>query len=130
MLSRRTVLRTVPVGFSGALAGCPSMVEGGPEGSADLVLVNETDSPVTASLTVTDASGATLLSETFDVPVVEGHGRPNTSIEDLFETNGQYAISVAVQDGPSTTTELTVRSTQDDADMHQIYLEDDRIEFS
>ncbi|RKD97979.1 hypothetical protein [Halopiger aswanensis] len=130
MSSRRTVLYTFATGATGVLAGCSAAVEGGPEGSADLILVNETQSPVTVTLAVTDESGGTLLSETFDVPVVEGHGRPNTPIEDVFETDGEYTISVAVRDGPSTTETLLVRATADDADMHQIYIENDGIEFS
>lgn len=130
MPSRRAVLRTSGLALAGSTVGCTAGIEGGPEGSDDLILVNETDTPVTADVTVTDESGSELLSETFDVPVVEGHGHPNTPIEDVFETDGRYTVVVSVHDGPSTTHELTVRSTDDDADMHQIYLEADRIEFS
>lgn len=130
MPSRRRLVRTFGIGAAVALAGCASTIEGGPEGSADLILVNDTDSPVTVSVTVTDEAGETLLSETYDVPVVEGHGRPNVEIADVFESDGRYTISVDVRDGPETTEELTVRSTTDDADMHQIYVEDETIEFS
>lgn len=127
--TRRTALKVV-AGVAAGLAGCSRTIEGGPEGSADLILVNETDSPVTVSLTVTDGAGATLHSGTHDVPVHEGHGDPDTPIEDVFETDGRYTVAVEVEDGPSATKELHVRSTQDDADLHQIYVEDDRIEFS
>lgn len=130
MPSRRSVLQSTAIVFTVGLAGCPSPIEGGPEGSADLILVNETDSPVSVSVSVTDESEATLLSEPFDVPVVEGHGEPGTRIADVFETDGQYTIAVDVEDGPSVSRELTVRSTADDADLHPIYVEADRIEFS
>lgn len=130
MPSRRSILQSSAIVFTAGLAGCPSPIEGGPEGSADLILVNETESPVSVTVTVTDESGATLLSETFDVPVAEGHGEPDTRIEDVFETDGQYTVAVDVEDGPSVARELTVRSTTDDADLHQIYIEADRVEFS
>lgn len=128
--TRRTALYSLAVGVAAGLAGCSRAIEGGPEGSADLILVNETNSPLTVSLTVTDGAGATLHSGTHDVPVNEGHGDPNTPIEDVFETDGRYTVTVEVEDGPSATKELHVRSTKDDADLHQIYVEDDRIEFS
>ncbi|WP_049923373.1 hypothetical protein [Halopiger djelfimassiliensis] len=130
MPSRRTVLRTVLIGTTSVFAGCSTAVEGGPEGSADIILVNDTQTPISASVTVVDESETALVSETFDVPVVEEHGQPNTPIEDVFETDGQYVITIAVDDGPSATKELPIRSTEDDADMHQIYIEEQRIEFS
>lgn len=75
-------------------------------------------------------SEAVLLSETFDVPVVEGHGDPNTPIDDVFETDGDYIVTVDVHSGLTATSELSIRSTENDADMHQIYIEEDDITFS
>ncbi|WP_148416069.1 hypothetical protein [Haloferax sp. KTX1] len=126
---RRTLLHYCGLATIVGLAGCAGFGTSS-AGAPDLVLVNQNDAPITVETTVTDATGETLVSTRLDVPVVEGHGRPNASIDNVFDTDGTYAVSVAVTDGPSATTELDVDGTAEDTDTHQVYFEGDEITFS
>ncbi|MEE6211086.1 hypothetical protein U3A55_13130 [Salarchaeum sp. III] len=128
-VSRRTFLQLGGVGAIASLAGC-SALSPSPEGSPDLVFVNQTENPVTIKATVTNDADDTLVSTQLEVPVVEGHGRPNATIENVFESDGQYTVTVDVTDGPSATETLDVTGTEDDSDTHQVYLDGDEITFS
>jgi|GEM_PF-4575133 len=128
-VSRRTFLQLGGVGAIASLAGCNALSPS-PEGTPDLIFVNQNENPVTINTTVTNNAGETLVSTQLDVPVVEGHGRPNASIENVFESDGQYTVSVDVTDGPSATEKLEVTGTEDDSDSQQVYLDGDEITFS
>ncbi|GAA0652210.1 hypothetical protein GCM10009019_14190 [Salarchaeum japonicum] len=95
-----------------------------------MIFVNQNENPVTIEAAVSNEAGETLVSMQLDVPVVEGHGRPNASIDNVFESDGQYTVSVDVTDGPSATETLEVTGTEDDSDSHQVYLDGDEIAFS
>lgn len=124
---RRTVLAGTAAGLLGGVAGCLSA---SPEGSSDLILINHNKNPVTATVTVTNSNGETLTSTELEVPVVERNTEPNTSIDDVFESDGQYTISVDITDGPSATGEFDVSGTDDDSDSHSIELDGSEITFS
>ncbi|SEV93127.1 hypothetical protein [Halobacterium jilantaiense] len=124
---RRTVLAGAATGLLGGIAGCLSA---SPEGSPDLVLINHNENPVTATVSVTNSNGETLTSTELEVPVVERNTEPNASIDDVFESDGQYTVSVDVTDGPSATEELDVTGTDDDSDSHSIELDGGEITFS
>ena len=113
--SRRTVVTGAVAGVAGSLAGCLSST---PEGSSDLVFLNHNETPVTIDVTVTDEAGETLVEKQLEVPVVERNTEPNATIDDVFESDGQYMVSVKVIDGPSATEQLDVTGTEDDSETH------------
>lgn len=127
VVGRRTVLAGATTSVLGGVAGCLSVT---PQGSSDLVFLNHNENPITVAVTVTDSSGETLVSTDLEVPVVKRNTEPNASIDDVFESDGQYTISVDVTDGPSATEELDVSGTDDDSDSHSIELDGSEITFS
>lgn len=124
---RRTVLGGTVAGLLGSVAGCLSA---SPEGSSDLVFINHTENPVTIDVTVTDEAGEILVERQLEVPVVQRNTEPNASIDDVFETDGQYTVVVNVTDGPSATEQLDVAGTEDDSDTYSVSLDGDEIAFS
>ena len=130
MTHRRTILQVCGAGILSTLTGCASLLSHPSENSPDIIVVNYHQSPVTVVVTVTDATGDLVVARRLDVPVAKGHGHPNAQIEDVFETDGLYTISIEVEGGLSATQELEIRTTATDADMHQIYLHTDEIVFS
>lgn len=126
-VSRRTVLTGAVAGVVGSLAGCLSST---PQGSSDLVFLNHNENPITIDVTVSNEAGETLIEEQLEVPVVERNTEPNASIDDVFETDGMYTVSVAVTNGPSATEELDVSGTEDDSDTHSVEIDGDEITFS
>jgi len=125
--SRRTVVTGAVAGVAGSLAGCLSST---PEGSSDLVFLNHNETPVTIDVTVTDEAGETLVEKQLEVPVVERNTEPNATIDDVFQSDGQYTVSVNVIDGPSATEQLDVTGTEDDSETHSVSIEGDEIIFS
>jgi len=125
--SRRRVITAVIAGVGGSLAGCLSAT---PEGSSDLIFLNHNENPITIDVTVTNEAGETLVEKQLEVPVVKRNTEPNASIDDVFESDGQYTVSVNVTDGPSATEELDVTGTDDDSDSHSIELDGSEITFS
>lgn len=126
-VSRRTVLTGAVAGVVGGLAGCLTTT---PQGSSDLVFLNHNENPVTINVTVTNEAGETLVERQLEVPVVERNTEPNASIDDVFESDGQYTVSVDVTDGPSATEQLDVSGTEDDSDTHSVEIDGDEIAFS
>lgn len=124
---RRTVLAGAATSILGGIAGCLSVT---PQGSSDLVFLNHNENPITVAVTVTDSSGQTLVSTDLEVPVVKRNTEPNASIDDVFEPDGQYTISVDVTNGPSATEELDVTGTADDSETHSVEIDGDEIKFS
>lgn len=124
---RRTVLSGTVAGLFGSMAGCLSA---SPEGSSDLVFINHNQNPVPIDVTVTDEAGETLVERQLEVPVVQRNTEPNASIDDVFETDGQYTVTVNVTDGPSATERLDVTGTEDDSDTHSVSLDGGEITFS
>jgi hypothetical protein len=124
---RRTVLTGAVAGVVGGLAGCLTTT---PQGSSDLVFLNHNENPVTIDVTVTTEAGETLVERQLEVPVVERNTEPNASIDDVFESDGQYTVSVNVTDGPSATEQLDVSGTEDDSETHSISIDGDEITFS
>lgn len=127
LVSRRTVLTGAVAGVVGGLAGCLTTT---PQGSSDLVFLNHNENPVTINVTVTNEAGETLVERQLEVPVVERNTEPNASIDDIFESDGQYTVSVDVTDGPSATEQLDVTGTEDDSETHSISIDGDEITFS
>jgi len=125
--SRRTVLAGTVAGVVGSLAGCLSST---PQGSPDLVFLNHNENPITIDVTVSDEDGETLVEKQLEVPVVKRNVEPNATIGDVFESDGQYTVSVDVADGPSATEELDVDGTADDSDTHSVEIDGDEIVFS
>lgn len=126
-VSRRTVLTGAVAGVVGGLAGCLTTT---PQGSSDLVFLTHNENPVTIDVTVTTEAGETLVERQLEVPVVERNTEPNASIDDVFESDGQYTVSVNVTDGPSATEQLDVTGTEDDSETHSISIDGDEITFS
>lgn len=125
--SRRTVLNGAVTGVVGSLAGCLSST---PQGSSDLVFLNHNENPITVDVTVTNEAGETLVEQQLEVPVVKRNTEPNASIDDVFESDGQYTVSVNVTDGPSATEQLDVTGTEDDSETHSVSIDGDEITFS
>lgn len=125
--SRRTVLTGAVAGVVGSLAGCLSST---PQGSSDLVFLNHNENPITVDVTVTNEAGETLVEQQLKVPVVKRNTEPNASIDDVFESDGQYTVSVNVTDGPSATEQLDVTGTEDDSETHSASIGGDEITFS
>jgi len=124
---RRAVLAGVTTGILGGIAGCLSAT---PQGSSDLVFLNHNENPITVAVTVIDSNDETLISTDLEVPVLERNTEPNASIDDIFESDGRYTISVDVTDGPSATEELDVTGTVDDSETHSVEIDGDEIVFS
>lgn len=125
--SRRRVITGVIAGVGGSLAGCLSAT---PEGSSDLVFLNHNENPITIDVTVTNEAGETLVEKQLEVPVVKRNTEPNAAIDDVFESDGQYTVSVDVTDGPSATEQLDVTGTEDDSETHSVSIDGDEITFS
>jgi len=125
--SRRRVITAVIAGVGGSLAGCLSAT---PEGSSDLIFLNHNENPITIDVTVTNEAGETLVEKQLEVPVVKRNTEPNASIDDVFESDGQYTVSVNVTDGPSATEQLDITGTEDDSETHSVSIDGDEITFS
>lgn len=125
--SRRRVITGVIAGVGGSLAGCLSAT---PEGSSDLVFLNHNENPITIDVTVTNEAGETLVEKQLEVPVVKRNTEPNAAIDDVFESDGQYTVSVDATDGPSATEQLDVTGTEDDSETHSVSIDGDEITFS
>jgi len=125
--SRRTVITGAVAGVVGSLAGCLSST---PQGSSDLVFLNHNENPITIGVTVTNEAGETIVEKQLEVPVVKRNTEPNATIDDVFESDGQYTVSVDVTDGPSATEQLDVTGTEDDSETHSVSIEGDEITFS
>ncbi|CQH64265.1 uncharacterized protein HHUB_4339 (plasmid) [Halobacterium hubeiense] len=125
--SRRRVITAVIAGVGGSLAGCLSAT---PEGSSDLIFLNHNENPITIDVTVTNEAGEALVEKQLEVPVVKRNTEPNASIDDVFESDGQYTVSVNVTDGPSATEQLDITGTEDDSETHSVSIDGDEITFS
>lgn len=88
---RRTLAATVAAATI-PLAGCSDFLEYSP----DVVVFNRTDEEVTADVTLSDADGERLLSETATIEPSEA-----SEHDDVLPSSGQVTLSVAVEGGPS-----------------------------
>lgn len=120
--SRRSVFRAVTVTSLPFLAGCSDFTEflGGNPG--EVTVFNNTDSSLTATVTITDISTEeTVLSETADIDSSEA-----AKFNDVFASATRYRFEAETADGLSSSYEWELPSTD-----HFLYItiNSDDIEF-
>lgn len=120
--SRRSVFRAITATSLPFLAGCSDFTEflGGNPG--EVTVFNNTESTLTATVTVTDIPAAeTVLSETVDIDASAA-----AKFDDVFTSATQYRFEVETADGLSSSYEWELPSTD-----HFLYItiNSDDIEF-
>lgn len=116
MATRRNILVGTTTAGTTLLAGCSSLLGGNP----DVVVFNQTDTEVTAGITLVDPNGEELLSERATI-------EPDNAFEhDEVLSSGTHTLSVDVEGGPSGEREFDV----EDGDSLQARVDEDDIEFN
>lgn len=106
--SRRSICRGVAVMALPLTAGCSSLSDllGGNPG--EVTVFNKTDSPLTATITVTKLSdGTTALSETTDIESSQA-----AKFNDIFTSATEYQFEIETASGLSNSYEWNLPSTE------------------